>query len=90
MTIEEVSEVFKKKQPYRRPVKYARAGDTWYIYSENTANGGKHLSTLIENCYFSVDGERVLPTTPLDMPRDLSFIPVPAKFQEPYMPQPDK
>lgn len=85
--IQEVVEVFKKVHPYRKPVKYARVGDTWYIFSENTANGGKNLPTLIENGWFYVQGSKVLPTTPLDMPKDISMLTVPLVYQKPYTPE---
>ena len=85
--IQEVVEIFKKAQPYRRPVKYARVGDKWFIYSENTANGGKNLP-LIENGWFYVQGNKVLPTTPMSMPKDISMITVPAIYQKPYTPKP--
>ena len=87
MTINEAVEVFKKNQPYRMPVKYARIGNVWYIYSENTVNGGKHLPTLIENGYFSVDGNKVLPIIPLDIPRDINFLSVPYNLRAPYTPE---
>ncbi len=81
MTIEEVVTNFHKKVPIRKPVKYARVGDTWYLYTENVINGGAHLSTLIENGWFSVEGEKVLPVLPVDMPRDLKMIRVPIELQ---------
>ena len=87
MTIETVAETFKKAQPYRKPTKYARKGDVWYIFSENTANGGQNLPTLIENNWFSVEGDKVLPTNPLYMPKDISPIPVPVNLRTPYIPE---
>ena len=87
MTIQEVTDIFKKAQPYRRPTKYARKGDVWYIFSENTTNGGQHLAALIENNWFSVESEKVLPTNPLYMPKDISPIPVPLEMRAPYTPK---
>lgn len=87
MNIEQIVDIFKKAYPYRRPVKYARVGDKWYIFSENTANGGSNLPTLIENGWFYVEGNKVFPVTPFDMPKNISMTPVPYKFQEPYTPK---
>ena len=82
MTINEVVEKFTDKVPFRRPVKYARVGDTWYLYTENMLNGGRNLD-VIENNYYSVENGKVLPTLPVDMPRNVSFIPVPANLRTP-------
>lgn len=87
MTIDEVVKVFTDKVPYRRPMKYARVGDTWYLYAENMLNGGKHLN-VIENGYYSVEGNKVLPAYPVDMPRGINFISVPVKLRSPSMPEP--
>ncbi len=80
MTIEDVVKIFNDKVPYRRPVKYARQGDTWYLYTENTANGGRHLP-VIENGWYSVTDEKVLPVTPLDMPVNIQMIAIPIKYR---------
>lgn len=88
MNIEEVVDIFKKAHPYRRPVKYSRVGDKWYIFSENTSNGGSNLPTLIENGWFYVEDDKVYPITPFDMPNNISMMPVPYKLQTPYTPKP--
>lgn len=82
MTVEEVTGILKEKIPYRRPVKYARSGDTWYIYTENVENGGHHLP-VIENGWFSVEGNKVLPVYPVDMPRDLNLLSIPYNLRQP-------
>ena len=81
MKIDEVVANFHKKVPYRKPVKYTRVGNIWYLYTENVVNGGANLPTLVENGWFSVDGDKVLPVLPVDMPRGLSFIRVPLELQ---------
>lgn len=85
-TIEEAVKVFVEKVPYRRPVKYARAGNTWYLYTENMMNGGAHLD-VIENNYYSVDSNKVLPVIPLDMPK-VNWISVPYNLRTPNTPKP--
>lgn len=87
MTIKEVVKVFTDKVPYRRPVKYAREGNTWYLYTENMANGGTHLN-VIENGYYSVEGNKVLPAYPVDMPDGIEFISVPFNLRAPSTPEP--
>lgn len=73
MTIFEVINILHTKYPTRVPVRYAQDGDTWYVFTENTVNHGKHLNTLVENGWFVVTTDGVLPTTPLDMPKGLHF-----------------
>lgn len=86
MTIDEVVKEFTSKVPYRRPVKYARSGDTWYLYTENMLNGGAHLP-VIENNYFSVSNGKVAPIIPIDMPQ-VNFISVPPNLRTPNTPKP--
>ena len=86
MTINEVVKTFTDKVPYRTPAKYARSGDTWYIYAENMLNGGKHLP-VIENGYYSVKDGKVYPTYPVDMP-NVDFIPVPVELRKANTPKP--
>lgn len=87
MNIEQIVEIFKKAYPYRKPVKYARVGNIWYIFSENTSNGGKYLPSLIENGWFYIENGKVKPTTPLDMPKNISMLTVPIYLQTPYTPE---
>ena len=76
--IENVIEIFKKAQPHRRPVKYARAGKRWYIYT--TSNDLK-ISTLVENGWYYVEDGIVLPVTPLDMPKEINLKQVPVRLR---------
>lgn len=86
MTIDEVVKIFTSKVPYRRPVKYARSGDTWYLYTENMLNGGAHLQ-VIDSCYYSISNGKVLPIIPVDMP-NVNFISVPPNLRTPNTPKP--
>lgn len=72
MNLKEAIIVLKTEVPDRIPVKYAQSGDKWYFYTENTLNNGKHLP-VIENGYFTVEGNSVLPIIPIDMPDGLCF-----------------
>ena len=73
MTIDDVCKKITDKYPNRRPARYSQDGNTWYVFTENTANKGKHFPTLIENGWFAVTDSGVMPTTPLDMPKNLKF-----------------
>ncbi len=73
MTINEVCNMVTEKYPGRKPARYAQDDVTWYVYTENIVNNGKHLNTLIENGWFAVTDAGVMPTTPLDMPNGLKF-----------------
>ena len=87
MTINEVVKEFTAKVPFRRPMKYARAGDTWYLYTENMLNGGSHLN-VIENNYYSVENGKVMPVIFLDIPEGAHFIAVPIDLRTPNTPKP--
>nr|MBQ4454142.1 hypothetical protein [Clostridia bacterium] len=73
MNINDVIKAISDTYPNRKPARYAQDGDSWYVFTENTVNNGKHLNTLIENSWFVVTTDGVLPTTPLDMPKGLHF-----------------
>ena len=73
-TIEDVLKVLKEKVPNRRPVKYARSGNIWYVGTENMMNGGRKLEGVIDNGWFSVEGDIVKSVLPFDFPPNLKFI----------------
>ena len=73
MTVNDVIKMITDTYPGCKPARYAQDGDTWYVFTENTVNHGRHLNTLIENGWFVVTTDGVLPTTPLDMPKGLKF-----------------
>ena len=73
MTLNEATKILMDKYPGRIPVRYAQNGDTWYFFTENTVNNGRHLKTLIENGYFTVTETGVFPVTPLDFPMYIKF-----------------
>lgn len=74
MTRQEAAEVFVKQVKYRKPTKAARVGDNWVIYSENMMNGGTHMDEIIENRLYLVEGDKVVPITPMDLPDNLNFV----------------
>ncbi len=89
MTIEEALKALTAAVPNRTPAKYAQTEDTWYFYTENKLNYGKNLP-VIENGFYAVKDNSVLPITPLDMPGDLSFVTVPLMLKVKYTQSKDK
>lgn len=71
MTLDEAIAALNAKYPNRVPARYAQNDNTWYLYTENTVNNGRHLAALIENGWFAVTEADVRPVTPLDFPNGL-------------------
>ena len=76
MTLDEAIAVFKRAYPERYIVKYGKAEDSWIFYSVRDKWYRFLPQRIVETCHFIVRDNKVLPTNPLQFPKNFHYTPI--------------